>query len=85
MYFKMLHMLKVRLIFKRGNNVFMTGFPCSSAGNESVSIAGDLGLIRGLEDPPGQGIGYPLQYSWGSMVTQMVKNPPALGGIWVRS
>ena len=33
----------------------------------------------------GDGIGYPLQYSWASLVTQTVKNPPAMREIWVQS
>ena len=32
---------------------------------------------------PGEGIGYPLQYSWTSLVAQTVKNPPATWGTWV--
>ena len=32
----------------------------------------------GLEDPPGEGIGYPLQYSWASLMAQLVKKPPAM-------
>jgi len=39
------------------------GFPCSSAGKESACNAGDLGLIPGLGRSPGEGKGYPLQYS----------------------
>ena len=39
------------------------GFPCGSAGKESACNAGDLGLIPGLERSPGEGNGYPLQYS----------------------
>jgi len=39
------------------------GFPCGSAGKESASDAGDLGLIHGLGRFPGEGKGYPLQYS----------------------
>ena len=39
------------------------GFPCGSAGEESACNAGDLGSIRGLERSPGEGKGYPLQYS----------------------
>ena len=39
----------------------------------------------GREDSPGEGIGYPLQYSWASLVAQMVKNLPAMKGTWVRS
>ena len=40
--------------------------------------AGDPGLISGLEQFPGEGIGYPLQYSWASLVAQMVKYLPAI-------
>ena len=43
---------------------FLTlGFPCGSAGKESACNAGDLGLIPGLGRSPGEGKGYPLQYS----------------------
>ena len=38
-------------------------FPCGSAGKESTCNAGDLGLIPGLGRSPGEGKGYPLQYS----------------------
>ena len=34
---------------------------------------------------PGEGIGYPIQYSWASLVAQTVKNPPAMQETWVRS
>ena len=37
-----------------------------------------LVLFLGREDPAGEGIGYPLQYSWASLVAQQVKNPPAM-------
>ena len=39
------------------------GFPCGSAGKESACNAGDLGSIPGLGRFPGEGKGYPLQYS----------------------
>ena len=39
------------------------GFPCGSAGKESACNVGDLGSIPGLERSPGEGKGYPLQYS----------------------
>ena len=42
--------------------VFM-GFPCGSAGKESACNVGDLGSIPGLKRSPGEGKGYPLQYS----------------------
>ena len=49
------------------------GFPHSSAGKESACSAGDAGSIPGLGRSPGEGIGYPLQYSWASLVAQLVK------------
>ena len=51
----------------------------------SAYNAGDLGSIPGLGRSPGKGIGYPLQYSWASLVAQMVKNPPAIWETWVLS
>ena len=44
------------------------GFPDSSVGKESACNAGDPGLIPGLGRSAGEGIGYPLQYSWASLV-----------------
>ena len=42
-------------------------------------------MIPGLGTFPGEGIGYPFQYFWASLVAQMVKNLPAMAEIWVRS
>ena len=56
-----------------------------SAGKESTCKAGDPDSIPGFGRSPGEGIVYPLQYSWASLVAQMVKNPPAARKIWVRS
>ena len=56
-----------------------------SLGGQSACNARDTGLIPGLGRSPGEGIGYPFQYSWVSLVTQMVKNPPAMQEIWVQS
>ena len=61
------------------------GFPDSSVGKESASNVGDPGLIPGLGRSPGEGIGYPLQYTGGSLVAQLVKNPSAMRETWVRS
>ena len=61
------------------------GFPGSSAGKESACKAGDTSSISGLGRSPGEGISYPLQYSWASLVAQRVKNPPTMREIWVRS
>ena len=58
---------------------------CGSAGKESARNSGDPGLIAGLGRSPGEGIRYPLQYSWASLVAQMVKNPPAMRKTWVQS
>ena len=55
---------------------FYLGFPGSSAGKESACNAGDPGSTPGSGRSPGEGIGYPLQYSWASLVAQLVKNPP---------
>ena len=66
------------------NSLYM-GFPGSSAGKESACNAGDPGSIPGLGRCPGEGIGYPLQYSWASLVAQMVKNLPGMWGTWIRS
>ena len=41
----------------------VVGFHCGSAGKESACNVGDLGLIPGLGRSPGEGKGYPLQYS----------------------
>ena len=41
------------------------------------------GSISGLGRSPGEGIGYPLQYSWASLVAQMVKIPPVMWETWV--
>ena len=54
------------------------GFPDNSVGKESTCNAGDPGSIPGLERNAREGIGYPLQYSWASLVVQVVKNPPAM-------
>ena len=59
------------------------GFPSSSAGKKFTCNAG--GLIPGSRQSPGEGIGYPLQYSWASLVAQLVKNLPAMWETWVGS
>ena len=59
------------------------GFPGSSAGKESACNARDPSSIPGLGRSPREGIGYPLQYSWASLVAQMVKNLLVMREIWV--
>jgi len=60
-------------------------FPGSSAGKESTCNAGNPSIIPGSGRSAGEGRGYPLQYSWASLVTQMIKNLPAMQETWIRS
>ena len=54
------------------------GFPDSSVDKESACNAEDPGSILGSGKSAGEGIGYPLQYSWASLVAQLAKNLPAI-------
>ena len=60
-------------------------FSHGSVGKESTCNAGDPGWIPGSGRSAGEGIGYPLQYSWASLVAQLVKNLPAVWETWVWS
>ena len=61
----------------------MGGLPGSSAGKKSACNAGDPSSIPGWGRSPGEGIGYLLQYSWASLVSQTVKNLPAMRETWI--
>ena len=61
------------------------GFPHPSVGKESACSARDASLIPGSGRSAGEGIGYPLQYSWASLVAQLVKHLPAMRETWVKS
>ena len=61
------------------------GFPDSSVGKEATCNAEDPGSTAGSGRSAGEGIGYPLQYSWASLVAQLVTNPSAMWETWVRS
>ena len=61
------------------------GFPESSVGKESACNAGGPGSIPEVGRSAGEEIGYPLQYSWASLVAQLVKDLPAMWETWVRS
>ena len=77
------------LVAFRTSNAFSVGlykqqgFPDSSVGKESACNAGDSGSNPGLGRSAGEVIGYPLQYSWASLVAQLAKNPPAMQETWV--
>ena len=60
------------------------GFPDSSVGEEATYNIGDPGLIPGSGRLAGEGIGYPLQHSWASLVTQLVRNHP-MRETWIQS
>ena len=59
------------------------GLPQSSVGEKFICNEEDLGLIPGFGRPTGEGIGYPLQYFWASLVAQLVKSLPAMWETWV--
>ena len=61
------------------------GFPNILVGKESTSNTEDPSWIPGSRRSAGEEIGYTLQYSWASLVTQLVKNPLAMPGTWVWS
>ena len=57
----------------------LLGFPYSSVGKGSVCNGSLPGRFTE------EGIDYSLQYSWASLVAQLVKNPPAMQETWIRS
>ena len=59
--------------------------PGGSDGKESACNAGDLASVPGLGISAREGISYTLQYSWASLVAQLVKNPPTMRETWLRS
>ena len=64
--------------------MFEWSFPGSSAGKEFTCNAGGPGSIPGLGRSPGGRTGYPLWYSWASLVAQLVKKPPEMQETWVQ-
>ena len=61
------------------------GFPDSLVGKQPTYNTGDPSSVPGSGRSTGKGIGYPLHYSWASLVAQLVKNPPSMKETWVRS
>ena len=61
------------------------GFPGISAGEEFACNARDPGSIPGGRRSSRERIGYPLQYSWASLVSQLVRNLPIMWETWVFS
>ena len=61
-----------------GEYIFIGGFPGGSDGKASACNAGDPDSIPDSGRSPGEGLDYPLQYSWVSLVAQMLKNLPEM-------
>ena len=76
--FKIIPNWKQPTCLSTGEWNYCIGFPDSSFGKESTCNAEDPSLIPGSGRSAGEGIGYPLQYSWACLVAQLVKNPPAM-------
>ena len=80
-FFPHLSMLCIRIYSNRYMDTYLfifQSFPGSSAGKEPTCNAGDPGSVPESGRFAGEGIDYPLQYSWASLVAQLVKNPPAM-------
>ena len=71
------HKLKVNVFNLKGQTLYDI-HPDSSVGKESACNTGGPGSIPGAGQSAAEGIGYPLQCSWASLVAQLVKNPPAV-------
>ena len=83
--FQTISSLRGQNIHVHGCTPNLLGFPDSSVGKESACNAGDPGLNPGSGRSAGEGIGYPFQYSWASLVAQLVKIPAAMRETWVQS
>ena len=70
------------IIFSIDPHAYLTSLVAHSI-KESACNVEDPGLIPRLGRSPGEGTGNSLQYSWASLVAQMVKNPPAMWETWV--
>ena len=68
----------VSLIHFEFFKTFKIGILWQLSGKESACHAGDPSSIPGLGRSSGEGVGHPLQYSWASLVAQLVKNLPVM-------
>ena len=65
--------------------LYSMGFPYNSVSKESACNAGDPSSIPGSGKSTREGVEDPLQYSWASLVAQLIKNLPAMQETWVQS
>ena len=66
-YISFIYIIVVKITYQYIKNIYILGFPVSSAGKESSCNTRDPSLFPGSGRSPGEGIGYPLQYSWASL------------------
>ena len=71
-------LLSLHLVFYTSFSHVYYHHSYSSVGKESACNAGDPGSIPGWGRSAGEGIGYALQYSWASLMAQLLKNRPAM-------
>ena len=81
-FFECIQILKINLKLL-GRGIINEIYFYSSLGKESFCNAGDPCSIPGSGRSPGEGTCYPLQYSWTSLMAQLVKNPSAMWKTWV--
>ena len=86
-FHKLIRKHKLLLLWIWESKVVRTNvaWPDSSVGKEPTCNAGEPGSIPGSGRSAGEGIGCPPQYSWASLVAQLVKNLPPIQENWVRS
>ena len=82
--FEILFMLSLALGIVYGKLISLF-IPSSSDGKAVACSAGNPSLIPGSGSSLGERIGYPIQYSWASLVAQTVKNPPTIQETGIRS
>ena len=82
---KIMQILVLAAVGSQDHIIFFSCFPDSSVAKESTCNAGDPSLIPESGRSAGEEIGDPLQYSWASLVAQLVKNVPVMQETWVRS
>ena len=76
---------QINKINNEGDATLDNNFHDSSVGKESTFNGEDPNLIPGSGRSPGERTGYSLQYSWASLVAQLIKNLPAMGESWIPS
>ena len=79
------HLWQYQKNIQNMHHLIYQGLPGQLSCKESACNTGDPGLIPGLGSSLGEEIGYPIQYTWASLVVQMVKKLPAMGETWVQS